>query len=72
MSLDASRLSLAIATAMQVPAINAQPGAALTALCDAIATAMVNEITNHAVVLPGSTLLSAGMGSPVTGVGTVA
>lgn len=70
MSLDANRISAALVTALQAAPINAQAGTALTALCNAIATAVVNEITGHAVVLP-TALLSAAPGAPVTGTGTV-
>lgn len=70
MSLDASRISSAISSALQAAPIHAQPGSSLTALCDAIASAVVDEIVNHAVVLPLA-LISAAPGFPVTGTGTV-
>lgn len=70
MSLSASRISSALQTSLQAAPINAQSGAALTALCDAIAAAVVDEITSHAVVVP-TLLLSAAPGAPVTGTGTV-
>jgi hypothetical protein len=70
MSLDASRISAAIATALQAAPVNAHAGAALTQFCDAIATAVVNEITGHAVVAP-TLLVAPPGGGPVTGTGTV-
>lgn len=70
MSLDASRASEALQTLLQTAPLNAAPGEALTALCDAIASVLVSEITGHAVVLPLA-LISGGPGAPVTGTGTV-
>ncbi len=71
MSLDVTRLSAAIKSGLlgnsNAQAVN---NAALTALCDQIAAAVVAEITGHAVVLP-TLLVAPGGGGPVTGTGTI-
>ncbi len=69
MSLSSSTLSTAMRAAFLADAdIGAIDGDALTALCDAISTAVVDHITSDAVIGPGTFLTSS---SPVTGVGTI-
>lgn len=47
-------------------------GAALTAMCNAIATTVVSHITANAVVTPTALLAPPGTaGGPVTGTGTI-
>lgn len=72
MSLDASRLSSAIRSALVATPYCAD-NAALTSFCNAFATAIVAEITGHAavtvnVIAPGTPGLAAPPGGgPVTG-----
>ena len=75
MALSASTLSSALRAAMlAAPSIQAIDGAGLTALCDAIAGAVVAHITGAAVVLPGTLAGVAPPGGgpvPITGAGVV-
>lgn len=69
--LDATRLGAAIRTALLADAdTKAQDNDALTAVCNAIATAVLTEITTNAVVLPLLLVAPPG-GGPVTGTGVV-
>jgi hypothetical protein len=71
MALSASTLSaLMRAKLLAAPDTNATDGEALTAMCDALAEAVVEHVTAAAVVVP--TLLVAPLGGgPVTGTGSV-
>lgn len=75
MSLSASVLSAAMRSGLLSANIGLIDGAPLTAMCDAISTAVVNEIKNHAVVTiitAVATGVTAGAATaPVTGTGTV-
>jgi hypothetical protein len=71
MALSESTLSAAIkANLLAAPAAGAVDNAALTALCDAVAAAVVDHITAAAVVLP-TLLVAPSGGGPVTGTGEV-
>lgn len=73
MALSASTLSTAMRVAiLAAPAAGAVDGPALTALCDAIAGAVVAHITGAAVVVPTLLVAPPGTaGGPVTGTGAV-
>lgn len=68
MSLDATRLGVAINAAMV--ANGAAPGPATLAWSMAIAAAIVTEITTNAVV-PATAIIAPAGGGPCTGAGTV-
>lgn len=71
MALSASVLSAAMRAAMLAdPDIGAVDDTGLTAMCDAIANAVVSHVTSAAVVLPLLLVAPPG-GGPVTGTGTV-
>lgn len=71
MPLNAPRLATAIETALLAdPSTGAQNNAALTAVCTAIAQAVVVEVTTNALVLPALLVAPPG-GGPVTGTGVV-
>lgn len=72
MALNASTLSAAMRTALlAAPASGATNNAALTAMCDAIASAVVTHVTASAVVTAtGVTACGAGAGT-CTATGTV-
>lgn len=71
MPLNAPRLSAAIRVGLLGNgASEATDNAALTAMCDAIATAVIAEITTNAVVVP-TVLVAPPGGGPVTGTGSV-
>ncbi len=71
MPLDASRLSTAFRARLIANGdSHAVDNAALTALCDELAAAVVDELTANAVVLPLLLVAPPG-GGPVTGTGTV-
>lgn len=74
MPLSAPTLSAALRTAMlAAPAIGAVDGPALTALCDAIASTVVQHIVTNAVVSGTCTVTTTGTataqsgGGPITG-----
>jgi hypothetical protein len=71
MPLDHSRLAAAIRANMladeSIGAVDAEP---LTAMCNAIASAVITEITGNAVVVP-TLLVAPSGGGPVTGTGAV-
>lgn len=72
MPLNAPRLSAAIRAGLLAnPATLAQDNASLTATCDAIALAVLSEITANAVVNPLPGLVAPPAGGPVTGFGSV-
>lgn len=68
MSLDATRLGIAINAAMV--ANGAAPLPATLAWSNAIAAAIITEITTNAVV-PAATIIAPAGGGPCTGAGTV-
>lgn len=71
MALSASVLAPLIrAELLARPASMATDNAALTAMCEAIAAAVVTHITTAAVV-PALGLISAAPGSPVTGAAVI-
>lgn len=71
MPLVASRLSAAIKAALIAnPDTGAIEGDATTAFCDAIAQAVIAEITANALVAP-TLLVAPSGGGPVTGTGTI-
>lgn len=71
MALSSSALaSLMKAELLARPASKATDNAALTAMCEALATAVVTHITTAAVV-PALGLVSAAPGSPVTGAAVI-
>jgi hypothetical protein len=71
MPLSPTRLSAAIRARLLANADTAaQDNDALTAMCDEIAGAVIDEITANAVVLPQLLVAPSG-GGPVTGTGTV-
>lgn len=71
MPLDATRLAQALkAGLLSNPATAAQDNAALSAMCQAIAVAVVTEIKLNAVVVATAMASSPG-GGPITGVGIV-
>jgi hypothetical protein len=71
MALSASVLSAAMRSALLAnPDTQALPNDALTAVCDAIAQAVVSHITASAIVLPLLMVAPPG-GGPVTGTGVV-
>ena len=72
MPLNATRLGAAIKSLMLADAANtkAQDNAALTAVCNAIASAVIAEITANAMVFPLLLVAPPG-GGPVTGTGTI-
>jgi cation transporter-like permease len=71
MPLDASRLAVAIRAALLADATSkAVDNAALTALCQAIAGAVIAEITANATIVPALLVAPPG-GGPVTGTGGI-
>ena len=71
MALSGSALSALMRTAMLAnPAIQAIDGPGLTAMCDALAGAVVAHLTTSGVVLPLLLVAPPG-GGPVTGTGTI-
>lgn len=68
MALDANRLAASMKAGIVACYGTPEDDAKLTCFCQAMATSIVDEIVNNAVVLPGS--FSNGGGS-VTGTGTV-
>lgn len=71
MALSSSVLSAAMrASLLADPDIGAVDDAPLTALCDALAGAVIAHITANAVVLPLLLVAPPG-GGPITGTGTV-
>jgi len=75
MALSASRLANSIRNKMLAnPVIGALDSEALTGLCQAIAAAVVEEITENAVVSPAGgppPLTAPPTGGPVTGTGKI-
>jgi hypothetical protein len=77
MALDAARLALAIKGPLKAAHItlgaadNAALETFMTGMSAAIATAVIEEITNNAVVLPTGTPPMSNGGGPVGGTGTI-
>ena len=75
MSLSSSRLSGALRSGLLSANIGCVDGAPLTSMCNAIASAVVAEITANATVTIGSAVatgvMAGGAAVPVTGTGTV-
>ncbi len=69
MAMDPTRMANDIASALV--AAGAISGAATNALALGIATAIVNELKNHADVLPLPALVAPTGGGPVTGTGSL-
>lgn len=69
MSLDPTRLSLALVSAHV--AAGATAGAALTLLCNGLASAIITELTTHGEVLPTGTPPMSNSGGSVTGKGVI-
>ena len=71
MPLNATVLAAAMrANLLADPTIQAIDGAPLTAMCSAIASAVVSHLTTVGVVVPTALIAPSG-GGPVTGVGTL-
>lgn len=68
MALDAVRLGAAIKTKLLAANCGAVDGPALTGMANAIAAAVVEELTTNATVLPAAMVAGP---NPVTGTGTV-
>lgn len=65
-----SVLAAALKAELLKPGSGAVDNAALTALCNAIASTVIAHVVAHALVMP-TALLSTAPGSPVAGTGTI-